>query len=179
MKTAKSPANSSTHWPNRPAAKSSARSGKKSSKALTNASPANCTRSTVWRTRPTCRNTMASSGRSTLRSGAKGRWRRHAAAITTNDRISAARGADPGEREMNTNPIATGGSTALLALLLFCAAPATRAQDARLQLDRLDRLAANATESVEITMNDVQVQFLKKLVSLSESDRSKLKVLLS
>ena len=80
---------------------------------------------------------------------------------------------------MNTKSAATGGSTALLALLLFCASPTTRAQDARLQLDRLDRLAANATESVEITMNDVQVQFLKKLVSLSESDRSKLKGLLS
>jgi hypothetical protein len=67
----------------------------------------------------------------------------------------------------------------LLALLLFCAAPATRAQDARLRLDRLDRLGARATESVEITMNDVQVQFLRKLVSLGESERSKLKGLLS
>jgi hypothetical protein len=80
---------------------------------------------------------------------------------------------------MNTKPVATGGSAALLALLLFCAAPATRAQDARLRLDHLDSLAARAIESVEISMNDAQVQFLRKLVSLSESDQSKLKALLS
>jgi hypothetical protein len=79
---------------------------------------------------------------------------------------------------MNTESTATG-SSALLALLLFFAPPVTRAQDARLHLDHLDRLAARATESVEITMNDVQIQFLGKLVSLSESDRSKLKGLLS
>ena len=80
---------------------------------------------------------------------------------------------------MNTKSIATGCSSALLALLLFSAAPMTRAQDARLRLDHLDRLAARATESVEVTMNDVQVQFLRRLVSLGESDRSKLKGLLS
>jgi hypothetical protein len=77
---------------------------------------------------------------------------------------------------MNTKSVATGCSSALLALLLFSAA---RAQDARLRLDHLDRLAAGATESVEITMNDVQVQFLRRLVSLGESERSKLKGLLS
>jgi len=80
---------------------------------------------------------------------------------------------------MNTKSTAAGGSSSLLALLLFFAAPATRAQDARLQINHLDRLAARATESVEITMNDVQVQFLRKLVSLSQSDQSKIKGLLS
>jgi len=80
---------------------------------------------------------------------------------------------------MNTKSVTTSCSPALLALLLFCVAPVTRAQDARLRLDHLDRLAARATESVEITMNDVQVQFLRKLVSLSESDRSRLKGLMS
>jgi hypothetical protein len=80
---------------------------------------------------------------------------------------------------MNTKSVATGCSSALLALLLFCGLAAARAQDARLRLDHLDRLAARATESVEITMNDVQVQFLRKLVSLGESERSKLKELLS
>jgi len=67
----------------------------------------------------------------------------------------------------------------LLALLLFCASPATSAQDARLQINHLDKLAARATESVEITMNDVQAQFLRKLVSLNGSDQSKVKELLS
>jgi hypothetical protein len=80
---------------------------------------------------------------------------------------------------MKTKLVATGGSAALLTLLLFCAASTTRAQDARLQINHLDRLAARATESVEITMNDVQVQFLRKLVSLSQSDQSKIKGLLS
>jgi Domain of unknown function (DUF4252) len=80
---------------------------------------------------------------------------------------------------MNTKSVATGCSSALLALLLFCGLAAARAQDARLRLDHLDRLAARATESVEITMNDVQVQLLRKLVSLGESERSKLQGLLS
>ncbi|MGH9939499.1 MAG: DUF4252 domain-containing protein [Blastocatellia bacterium] len=77
---------------------------------------------------------------------------------------------------MYTKSVATGGSSALLALLLFCVAPA---QDARLQINHLDKLAARASESVEITLNDVQVQFLRKLVSLSQSDQSKIKGLLS
>src|SRR5262245_39364414 len=77
---------------------------------------------------------------------------------------------------MNTKSVATIGSSALLALLLFGAA---RSQDARLQINHLDKLAARASESVEITMNDVQAQFLSKLVSLSQSDRSKIKGLLS
>jgi hypothetical protein len=80
---------------------------------------------------------------------------------------------------MNAKSVATGCSSALLAPLLFCGLAAARAQDARLRLDHLDRLAARASESVEITMNDVQVQFLRKLVSLGESERSKLKGLLS
>ena len=80
---------------------------------------------------------------------------------------------------MNAKSVATGRSSALLALLLFCGLAVARAQDARLRLDHLDRLAARASESVEITMNDVQVQFLRKLVSLGESERSKLKALLS
>jgi hypothetical protein len=80
---------------------------------------------------------------------------------------------------MNTKLVTTGNSSALLALLLFCGLAVARAQEARLRLDHLDRLSVRATESVEITMNDVQVQFLRKLVSLSESDQSKLKRLLS
>ncbi len=77
---------------------------------------------------------------------------------------------------MNTKSIAAGCSSALLALMLFNAA---RAQHARLRLDHLDRLAARAAESVEITMNDVQIQFLSRLVSLGESEHSKLKGLVS
>ncbi len=79
---------------------------------------------------------------------------------------------------MYTNTIAKCGSSALLALLVSIAAPA-RAQDARLQINHLDKLAARASESVEITMNDVHTQFLRRLVSLSQSDQTKLKGLLS
>ena len=100
----------------------------------------------------------------------EGRRRKRAAAITTDDRISTASGASLSDllrrsplaaliqEKMNTKSVATGCSSALLALLLFSVA---RAQDARLRLDHLDRLAARATESVEVTMNDVQVQFLR------------------
>lgn len=80
---------------------------------------------------------------------------------------------------MNTKSVITGCAAALLTLLLFGGGAATRAQEARLHLGHLDRLAARATESVEITMNDVQVQFLRKLVSLGESERSKIKGALS
>jgi hypothetical protein len=80
---------------------------------------------------------------------------------------------------VNTKPVATGGSSALLALLLFCATPAAQAQDARLHLDHLDRLAARASESVEITLNDVQAQFVSKLISLSQADQSRIKEILS
>ncbi|MBO0856909.1 MAG: DUF4252 domain-containing protein [Chloracidobacterium sp.] len=80
---------------------------------------------------------------------------------------------------MNTKPVARGGSSVLLALLLSCAAPSTRAQEARLRLDYLDRLSTRAVESVEVTMNDAQARSLRKLVSLNGSDRTKLDGLLS
>lgn len=80
---------------------------------------------------------------------------------------------------MYTKSVTTGCSSVLLALLLFCGLAVARAQEARLRLDRLDRLAVRSTESVEITMNDLQIQFLRKLVLLGESERSKLKGLLS
>jgi hypothetical protein len=80
---------------------------------------------------------------------------------------------------MNAKPVATGGSAALLAILLFCAASSTRAQDAQLRLDNLDALAARAVESVEVTMNGAHVQLLRKLASLSKTDKLKLEESLS
>jgi hypothetical protein len=83
------------------------------------------------------------------------------------------------EREkMNTKPVVTRTIGWLLLCLCSLAIPA-RAQDARLQIGHLDRLAARATESVEITLNDVQMQFVRKLVSLSQSDQTKIKGLLA
>jgi hypothetical protein len=73
----------------------------------------------------------------------------------------------------------TRKAAGLLLLCLCGAASVARAQDARLQINHLDRLATRATESVEITLNDVQAQFLGKLVSLSHSDQTKLRGLLT
>ena len=80
---------------------------------------------------------------------------------------------------MNTKPVAARVSHALLAFLLLYAASVTRAQDARLQFNHLDRLASRASESVEITLNDVQAQFLARLISLNKTDQTKIKELLS
>lgn len=73
----------------------------------------------------------------------------------------------------------TRNAAGLLLLCLCGAAITARAQDARLQINHLDRLAARATESVEVTLNDVQMQFLRRLVSLSESDKTRFRDLLS
>jgi hypothetical protein len=84
------------------------------------------------------------------------------------------------EREkMNTKPIVTRRMIGWLLLCLCSLAITARAQEARLQIGHLDRLAARATESVEITLNDVQMQFVRKLVSLSQSDQAKIKGLLA
>jgi hypothetical protein len=80
---------------------------------------------------------------------------------------------------MNTKSSPGGGLSSLLALLLLCVASVTLAQDARLRLDHLDRLAARASESVEITLNDVQAQFVSKFVSLNQADQSRIKEILS
>ncbi|MGH9853845.1 MAG: DUF4252 domain-containing protein [Blastocatellia bacterium] len=80
---------------------------------------------------------------------------------------------------MNTKPIVTRRIIGWLLLCLCGLAIPAYAQDARLQIGHLDRLAARATESVEITLNDVQMQFLRKLVSLSQSDQAKIKGLLA
>jgi hypothetical protein len=80
---------------------------------------------------------------------------------------------------MNTKSAARGGLPVALTLLLLCAASVTRAQDARLRLDHLDRLTSRASESVEVTLNDVQAQFVSKFVSLSQADQSRIKEILS
>ncbi|MGE0131391.1 MAG: DUF4252 domain-containing protein [Blastocatellales bacterium] len=80
---------------------------------------------------------------------------------------------------MNRKLVMAGKFAGLLLLCLCGIAAPASAQDARLQINHLDKLAARATESVEVTLNDVQVQFLRKLVSLSESDKARLRGLLS
>ncbi len=80
---------------------------------------------------------------------------------------------------MNTKPAVTRKLIGSLSLCLCGAAILALAQDARLNLSHLDRLAARATESVEVTLNDVQLQLVRRLVELSQSDQAKLKGLLS
>ncbi len=80
---------------------------------------------------------------------------------------------------MNTKLFTTGKLTGALLLCLCGLAIPVWAQEAKLQIGHLDRLAARATESVEITLNDVQMQLVRKLVSLSEADQTKIKGLLS
>jgi hypothetical protein len=80
---------------------------------------------------------------------------------------------------MNAKTFATRGAAALLAVLLFGGLLTARAQEGRLRIDNLDRLAPRATESVEVTLNDVQMDFLRKLVSLSASDQARLKGLMA
>lgn len=80
---------------------------------------------------------------------------------------------------MNTKPAVTRKLIGSLSLCLCGAAILALAQDGRLNLSHLDRLAARATESVEVTLNDVQLQLVRRLVDLSQSDQAKLKGLLS
>lgn len=63
-------------------------------------------------------------------------------------------------------------------MVLLCgigaAAFAASAQQERLQLDHLNRLASRATEVVEVNLDQTALRVLTKLVSLSEPDRTKL-----
>jgi len=45
-----------------------------------------------------------------------------------------------------------------------------RAQDARLQIGHLDRLAARAAESVEVTLGQSQLRFVRKLARLDKTE---------
>jgi hypothetical protein len=56
---------------------------------------------------------------------------------------------------------------------LFVLAIPARAQNARLDVHQLDRLAAAAKETVEVTMDRPSVQLLAKLMTMSEPKRSK------
>jgi hypothetical protein len=80
---------------------------------------------------------------------------------------------------MKTNLFTTRRFIRPLLLCLCVIVIPVCAQDARLQIGHLDRLAARATESVEITLNDVQMQLVRRLASLRESEQAKLKGLLS
>jgi hypothetical protein len=53
------------------------------------------------------------------------------------------------------------------------------AQDARLQMNHLDYLAARATESVEITLDELRIRAVTKLLTLDVSNQSKLRGVLS
>ncbi|MEP7340819.1 MAG: DUF4252 domain-containing protein [Acidobacteriota bacterium] len=72
----------------------------------------------------------------------------------------------------------TNKRTALSLMILLCgiwlASFAASAQQERLQLDHLNRLAGRATEVVEVNLDQTALRALTKLASLSERDRTKL-----
>ncbi|HZF41197.1 MAG TPA: DUF4252 domain-containing protein [Blastocatellia bacterium] len=80
---------------------------------------------------------------------------------------------------MNTKPGATGGAAALLALLLFCAAPTARAQDARLQIDHLNRLTDKAAEVVEVALDERSLRLAARFLSPNNPDEAKVKEIVS
>lgn len=80
---------------------------------------------------------------------------------------------------MNAKSVMAYGGAAFLTVLLSGGLATARAQDGRVQIDHLDRLAPKATESVEVTLNDVQMEFLRRLVSLSGPEQARLKGLMA
>jgi hypothetical protein len=67
----------------------------------------------------------------------------------------------------------------LTLLWLTGAAVTASAQDARLQINHLDYLAARAAESVEITLDELRIRAVTKLLTLDAHDQSRLRELLS
>jgi hypothetical protein len=67
----------------------------------------------------------------------------------------------------------------LAMLWLMGMAVTVSAQDARLQINHLDYLAARATESVEITLDELRIRAVTKLLTLDPSDQSRLREVLS
>ena len=68
-----------------------------------------------------------------------------------------------------------GAIKCLLSLLLLGLGVATaRAQPAQLQINHLDRLAASATEAVEITLDELRLRAVTRLLLLSAEQQRKL-----
>jgi hypothetical protein len=67
---------------------------------------------------------------------------------------------------------------ALILLAAFCVATA-RAQDARLQIDHLNKLADKAAEVVEITLDERSLRLAAKFLSANNPDEAKVKEIVS
>ena len=66
----------------------------------------------------------------------------------------------------------------LVLLAAFCAATA-RAQDARLQIDHLKKLADKAAEVVEVTLDERSLRLAAKFLSANNPDEAKVKEIVS
>jgi hypothetical protein len=66
----------------------------------------------------------------------------------------------------------------LILLAAFCAATA-RAQDARLQIDQLNRLADKAAEVVEVTLDERSLRLAARFLSPNNPDEAKVKEIIS
>jgi Domain of unknown function (DUF4252) len=75
---------------------------------------------------------------------------------------------------MNKWFITSGSRNWVILPLAFSFALTIYAQDPRIQVNHLDRLAAVAIESVEITLDELRMRAVSKLMTLSAKDQTKL-----
>jgi len=68
---------------------------------------------------------------------------------------------------------------ALLSLVLACAVVTTQGQTARLELSQLDNLAAKASETVDVTIDERLLQLTAKFFSDKDQDEAEIKHLIN
>jgi polynucleotide 5'-kinase involved in rRNA processing len=65
------------------------------------------------------------------------------------------------------------------ALLIFVLVPVARAQDPKLQLSQLDRLAAKASQTVEVNLDERLMQIAAKIFNPKDEDEARIKKLVN
>ena len=75
--------------------------------------------------------------------------------------------------------IKTSIKAALLVLLTVAATASVRAQDARIQTSQLDALAAKASETVDVNIDESLMQMTAKFLSSKDPDEAKVKALVN
>jgi hypothetical protein len=73
----------------------------------------------------------------------------------------------------------TSIKAALLVLLTVAATASVRAQDARIQTGQLDALAAKASETVDVNIDESLMQMTAKFLSSKDPDEAKVKALVN
>jgi len=70
-------------------------------------------------------------------------------------------------------PIAAKLLSGLFGLCILSIALPAHAQDPKLQMNSIDHLAARAVESIEVSLNDLQLQFVRKMARLDRNDQTR------